>query len=143
CPLNVVILSHNNEREFARHLVMQEYAQKIDAWIKSVDRGFYDVPYTCRKGTHQVWAKFNPDFFIKIGKDILVVEIKSDEDITEENKAKLKYAIQHFNELNKKQKKFKYHFKFLSPQDFPQFFEAIKKGDYSKYTSNLEAELRG
>lgn len=141
CPLNVVILSHNNEREFARHLAMPEYAQKIDAWIKSVDRGFYDIPYTYRKGTHQVWAKFNPDFFIRIGKDILVVEIKSDEDITEENKAKLKYAKIHFEELNKKQKKFKYYFKFLSPQDFPQFFEAIKSGNYAKYKSNLEAEL--
>ncbi len=151
CPLNVVILSHNNEREFARYLAMQEYAQKIDAWIKSVDRGFYDVPYTYRVGSpsslargsgHQKWAKFNPDFFIKIGEDILVVEIKSDEDITEENKAKLKYARIHFEELNKKQEKFKYYFKFLSPQDFPQFFEAIKPGNYAKYTSNLEAEFK-
>ena len=72
-----------------------------------------------------------------------MVEIKSDEDITEENRAKLKYADQHFNELNRKQKKFKYYFKFLSPQDFPLFFEAIKKGTCAKYTSNLEAELRG
>jgi type III restriction enzyme len=152
CPLNVVILSHNNEREFARYLATPEYAQKIDAWIKSVDRGFYDVPYTYRVGSpsslargggHQKWAKFNPDFFIKIGKDIFVVEIKSDEDVTEENRAKLKYAAQHFNELNRKQKKFKYHFKFLSPQDFQLFFEAIKKGTCAKYTSNLEAELRG
>lgn len=152
CPLNVVILSHNNEKEFARFLVMQEYTKKIDAWVKSVDRGFYDVPYTFRFGSpsslargggHQKWAKFNPDFFVKIGKDILVVEIKSDEDITEENKAKLKHAELHFNELNKKQKKFKYYFKFLSPQDFTQFFEAIKSGNYSKYVSNLEAELKG
>ena len=152
CPLNAVILSHNNEREFARYLAIPEYAQKIDMWLKSVDRGFYDVPYTYRVGSpsslargggHQKCAKFNPDFFIKIGKNILVVEIKSDEDITEENKAKLKYARIHFEELNKKQKKFKYYFKFLSPQDFPQFFEAIKTGNYAKYTSNLEAELKG
>ncbi|MEM4335416.1 MAG: hypothetical protein QXY61_00245 [Candidatus Anstonellales archaeon] len=71
------------------------------------------------------------------------MEIKSNEDITEENKAKLKYARIHFEELNKKQKKFKYYFKFLSPQDFPQFFEAIRSGNYTKYTSNLEAELKG
>ena len=152
CPLNIVILSHNNEREFARSLVKQEYAQKIDAWIKSVDKGFYHIPYSYRAGSpsslargggHQKWGEFNPDFFIKIGKDILVVEIKSDEDITEENKAKLKYARMHFEELNKKQKKFKYYFKFLSPQDFAQFFEAIKAGNYATYTSNLEAELKG
>ena len=150
CPLNVVILSHNNEREFARYLLMQEYAQQIDAWVKSVDRGFYDVPYTYRVGSpsslargggHQKWAKFNPDFFVKIGRDILVVEIKSDEDITEENRAKLKYAKMHLGELNKKQKKLRFYFKFLSPQDFPQFFEALKNCNYAKYVSNLEAEL--
>ena len=151
CPLNVVILSHNNEREFARYLLIQEYAQCFDAWVKSVDRAFYDIPYSFRsgsksksekRGSHQKWAKFNPDFFIKIGKNILVVEIKADDDITEINRAKLKYAEQHFLELNKKQNKFAYYFKFLSPQDFPQFFEAIKKGKYKNYRSNLEAELK-
>jgi hypothetical protein len=55
----------------------------------------------------------------------------------------LKYAKIHFEELNKKQNRFKYYFKFLSPQDFPQFFEAIKAGNYAKYTNNLEAELKG
>ena len=95
-----------------------------------------------KKPLYEYLAKFNPDFFIKIGKDVLVVEIKSDEDITEINKAKLKYAEEHFRELNKAQNKFKYYFKFLSPQDFPQFFEAIKKKEYAKYTSNLMAELK-
>lgn len=52
----------------------------------------------------------------------MVVEIKSDEAIAEGNKAKLKYARIHFEELNKKQKKLKYYSKFLSPQDFLQFF---------------------
>lgn len=151
CPLNLVILSHNNEREFARHLIIKEYSQGFGAWIKSVDRAFYDIPYSFRAGSksslergggHQKWAKFNPDFFIKIDNEILVVEIKSDEDINEINKAKLKYAEEHFKELNKAQSKFKYYFKFLSPQDFAQFFEALKKKEYAKYTSNLMAELK-
>jgi len=55
----------------------------------------------------------------------------------------LKYARKHFEELNRKQKKFKYYFKFLSPNDFSQFFEAIKVGNYAEYTSDLEAELKG
>lgn len=152
CPLNIVILSHNNEREFGRYLTMPAYANKMDAWIKSVDRGFYDIPYSYRKGrksksegrgSHQKWANFNPDIFLRIGKDILVVEIKSDEDITEVNNAKLKYAEKHFEELNKKQSKQKYYFKFLSPQDYPQFFEALLKGKYKNYVSNLMAELKG
>jgi type III restriction enzyme len=141
CPLNIVILSFANEREFGKYLALPEYAQKIDAWIKSVDKGFYEIPYTFRKGTHQIWAKFNPDFFIKIGSNIIVVEIKSDEDITELNKAKLKYAKAHFKEINGKQKNDKYYFNFLSPLDFSQFFEALKTNTYHKYISNLEAEL--
>ncbi|MEM4703413.1 MAG: hypothetical protein QXP53_02955 [Candidatus Pacearchaeota archaeon] len=56
--------------------------------------------------------------------------------------AKKDYSNWTKEELNKKQKKFKYYFKFLSPQDFPQFFEAIKSRNYAKYTSNLEAELK-
>jgi len=150
CPLNVVILSHNNEKEFAKYLIEKEYAEKIDAWIKSVDKGFYTVPYSFRsglesslerRGGHQKWASFNPDFFIKIEKDILVVEIKSDEDITEVNKGKLRWAKRHFEELNKKQKRQNYHFYFLSPTDFSTFFEKVIKNKQFSYTSNLEAEL--
>ena len=151
CPLNITILSHGNEREFTRYLVDKEYAEEIDAWIKSVDKGFYKIPYIFRAGSaasiakgggHQKQTNLNPDFFIKIGNDILVVEIKGDEDITEVNKGKLRYAIRHFDELNRKQNKYKYFFKFLSPQDFSPFFESIKKGTYEHYVSNLEAELK-
>lgn len=151
CPLNVVILSHGNERDFAKRLVEKEVATKVDAWVKSVDRGFYSIPYSYRAGSpisiargggHQKEARFNPDFFIKIGKDILVVEIKGDEDITEINKGKLKYAKKHFQEINKKQRKFRYYFKFLSPEDYTPFFDSIKASTYKDYVSNLEAELR-
>ena len=141
CPLNLVILSHSNEREFAKYLTDKDYVSHIDAWIKSVDRGFYSIPYSYRKGTHQKEAKFNPDFFIKIGKDILVIEIKGDEDITAINKAKLRYAKRHFEEVNKKQNELTYYFKFLSPTDYSKFFEFLKKGIYQAYVSNLEAEL--
>jgi type III restriction enzyme len=150
CPLNMVILSHSNEREFAKYLVSKDFAKYVDAWIKSVDKGFYAVPYSFRVGSpsslaigggHQKEATFNPDFFVKVGKDILVVEIKSDEDASEVNKAKLKYAKRHFDELNRKQKKYRYHFKFLSPEDFAQFFEALKNKKYADYVTNLEAEL--
>ena len=142
CPLNVVILSHKNEREFAKYLIRKEYATVIDSWIKSVDRGFYAIPYLFRKGGRR-WkeASFNPDLFVKIGKTILVVEIKGDEDITEVNKGKLLHAKRHFEELNKKQGDLEYYFKFLSPTDYSTFFESVKKGTYKHYVSNLEAEL--
>lgn len=154
CPLNVVILSHSNERDFASYLVMPEYAEHIDAWIKNVDKGSeknsYRIPYSyryaspgvlARGGGHQKEAYFYPDFIIKVRDDILVTEIKSDEDITEINRAKLKYARRHFKELNQKQNKYTYYFKFLSRQDFSQFLESIKNGKYQGYVSNLEAEL--
>lgn len=141
CPLNLVILSYGNEKEFAKYLIDKEYANYIDAWIKSVDKGFYSIPYTYRKGTHTKEASFNPDFFIKIGKDILVTEIKGDEDINEMNRGKLRSAERHFKEINKKQNQLKYYFKFLSPTDYYPFFESIKNGSYPSYISNLEAEL--
>lgn len=150
CPLNLVILSYGNEKDFARYLITDEYAKNIDIWIKSVDKGFYAVPYTFRAGSesslerrggHQKWSSFNPDFFIKIEKNILVVEIKSDEDITEVNRGKLKWAKRHFEELNKKQKKQNYYFYFLSPTDFSTFFDKVIKQKRFDYISNLEAEL--
>ena len=141
CPLNIVILSHNNEKEFARYLIREEYAKEIDSWIKSVDKGFYTVYYGYRYGTHQKEGSFNPDFFIKIGKNILVIEIKSDQDITEVNKGKLRWANKHFEHLNKKQKKQVYHFYFLSQKDYPIFFEKVIKNKQFDYISNLEAEL--
>jgi type III restriction enzyme len=141
CPLNVVILSYSNEIEFGKYLVDDKVAKHLDAWIKNVDRGFYPIPYSYRKGTHQKWANFNPDFFIKKGKDIIVIEIKSDEDISDVNKAKLKYARRHFEELNKINKSQHYTFKFLSKQDFSRFFETLEDGTYRDYVSNLEAEL--
>ena len=143
CPLNTVILSHSNEISFAEKLVDKRYAAKIDAWIKSADRAFYDVSYNYRKGNHQKESKFNPDFFIKIGNDILVVEIKSDEDISDVNKAKMKFAKTHFEELNKKRLNQKYYFKFLTPKNYPDFFNSIVNKSYDKIVTDLDAELLG
>jgi type III restriction enzyme len=143
-------LSYNNEKEFAKYLQKEEYIKEIDLWIKSVDQGFYSISYSFRAGSkssleknggHQKWASFNPDFFIKINKHILVIEIKSDEDVTEVNRGKLKWAKKHFEEINQKQKSQVYHFYFLSPADFSPFFSKVIKNKDFDYISNLEAEL--
>lgn len=141
CPLNTVILSHSNEIDFAKFLVDKRYTKKIDAWIKSADRAFYDIPYSYRKGNHQKEAKFNPDFFIKIGNDILVIEIKSDEDVNDINKAKMKFAKAHFNELNNKKLKQRYYFKFLTPKNYSVFFDSIENDTYREFVTDLDAEL--
>ena len=140
-PLNIVLASHKPERDFIKRLISEENAQKIDAWIKSLDVGFYSVEYSWRKGEHPKQSSFNPDFFIKIGRDILVVEIKADTDISIENKAKLKYARQHFNRLNKLQFEYRYYFKFLSPSSYDLFFQELREGKYKAFRSKIEAEI--
>ena len=64
-PLNIVFASYKPERDFIKRLVSEENAKKIDAWIKSLDVGFYSVKYSWRKGEHPKQGSFNPDFFIK------------------------------------------------------------------------------
>jgi len=140
-PLNTVFASYKPERDFIKRLVREENAKKIDAWIKSPDVGFYSLEYSWQKGTHPKQGSFNPDFFIKIGNDILVVEIKADEDISSENRAKLKYAREHFNRVNNLQSEYRYYFKFLSPQSYDLFFQYLREGQFCDFKSEIEANL--
>lgn len=140
-PLNVIFGSSKPERKFIQGLTANETARAIDAWIKSLDVGFYSIEYSWRKGEHPKQGSFNPDFFIKIGGNIIVVEIKMDDDISDENRAKLRYAKEHFVRLNDLQEKQRYYFKFLSPGSFDLFFEALRKGAYKDFISELEANL--
>jgi len=140
-PVNITFAAQKPERDFIKGLIEGENAKVIDSWIKSRDVGFYSIEYSWRKGEHPKRGSFNPDFFIKIGKDILVIEIKQDGAVTAENKAKLKYAKEHFKRVNKLQNKQKYYFKFLSPESYDQFFSCLKKGKYKDFKSKLEADL--
>lgn len=141
-PLNTVFASYKPERDFIRKLVNAENAKIIDAWIKSLDTGFYGIEYSWRKGEHPKQGSFNPDFFIKVNtNDILVVEIKEDGDISPENKAKLKYAREHFDRVNHLQSEHRYYFKFLSPQSYDIFFQKLREGEYQEFKSSLEADL--
>jgi len=140
-PLNITFAAQEPERKFIKRLIENENAKVIDAWIKSRDVGFYSVEYSWRKGEHPKQGSFNPDFFIKIGNDILIVEIKEDKAITDENRAKLKYAREHFERVNRLQNKRKYYFKFLSPESYDQFFNSLRKGSYKTFRSKLEANL--
>ena len=150
-PVNLVFTNKDPERKFVEQLCKKDVAEKLSRWIKSRDRGFYSIEYTWKKGKHQKPnSKFNPDFFIKIEKDdyeyFIVVEIKSDGDDSDENKAKYRYAIEHFNRLNKileeQGTKQKYFFHFLSPNSYTEFFEYLKdgrlvKGEFKSEIENL------
>jgi type III restriction enzyme len=142
-PLNVALASYEPERKFMRGLTSEQTAKAIDAWIKSLDVGFYSIEYSWRKGEHPKQGSFNPDFFIKKGNDIIVVEIKMDNDVSDENRAKLRYAKEHFEKVNDLQKEQRYYFKFLSPESFDLFFKALSDGTYKDFKSELEAKLEG
>ena len=134
---------------FVEYLCKEEVATKIESWIKSRDRGFYSIEYSQRKANHQKIGNFNPDFIIKINKDdveyFIVVEIKADKDDCDENKAKYKYAKEHFERLNKKleEKKIrqKYIFHFLSPNGYATFFDYLKKETLLEGQEKFRCEL--
>ena len=143
-PLNIVLADHKPERDFVRQLLKPENAQAIDAWIKSTDRDFYPIEYAWRKGEHPKRGYFNPDFFIKKGADILVIEIKGDEEIDDprdENKGKYRYACQHFETLNQQQSESRYFFHFLTPRDYDTFFKFVREGTYAAFVSSLDVLL--
>jgi type III restriction enzyme len=151
-PLDIVFTRSEPERKFVDLLCKKENAEKIDSWIKSRDLGFYSIEYSWRKGEHpQKNQQFNPDFFVEIhhgGIDyILVVEVKSDGDDSDENKAKLRWTRQHFSDLNKELGalgiKQKYIPHFLSPCSYAEFFQYLRDGRLIKgvFRSELEDRL--
>ncbi len=149
-PVNIVITNAEPERKFVEYLCRKDIAASIDGWLKSRDRGFYGIEYSWRKGEHQKPNRvFNPDFFIKISKNdleyFLVTEIKSDQDDSEENKAKYRYAVEHFARLNLLLETLgvnqKYIFHFLSPNGYTQFFEYLKKGVLLEGQDKFRCEL--
>ena len=66
-----------------------------------------------------------------------IIEIKSDDDVSDENKAKLRYGVQHFKDLNKELEKLKidekYHFHFFSPNSYDVFFDHLRNGKLIPY----------
>lgn len=145
-PLNVVLTNHKPERLFVRELIKAENSKVIDTWIKSTDQEFYSIEYAWRKGEHPKRGKFNPDFFLKVGKQLLVVEIKDDEEASqpsEENIAKYKAAKEHFEIVNQNQNQVKYRFNFLTPQGYDLYFDKLRQCNNNDFlfTSELDAVL--
>lgn len=144
-PLDVVIVTHTPERAFLQELVNRGEACGVDAWVKSPDKGFYAVPYTVTVSKVTKNLTFNPDWFLRIGDDILVIETKMDGDTSEENKAKLRAATDYFGKLNAKRsadgKLGTYHFYLLTPADYKAFFDAVCAGACAEFVSTLQAQL--
>lgn len=148
-PLNAAIADYENERRFLGMLTSPDNAAHYDAWIKSTSTGFYEIDYAWKKGNAPKRGKFNPDFFIKVGNTILVIEIKGNEELqepSEENRKKNEYAITHFERVNENLKKqdnpLSYHFHFLTPSSFNAFFQELRDGRIRDYRSELDVRLR-
>ena len=145
-PLNTVIATSEPEYNFLkRYLFKNENAQKIQAWIKSRDTGFYSIEYSYKLNSHTKVSTFNPDFIIKLDKtdDVYVfIEIKDDGDNSPENKGKNKAAKEHLNLLNRKLKdegvNEKYLFHFLSPNDYEIFFQYLRDDKLESFVSGLD-----
>lgn len=154
-PVTTVLTSSKPERKFVELLCKRENAQLITSWIKSRDRNFYEIEYSCKYGSADSKSrkyyhnKFNPDFFLKVEKDgityYIVIEIKDDGDNCEENKAKNKYAIQHFEELNGRMNdsgiKEQYIFHFLSPNGYDAFFDHLRDGSVLEGQAKFKCQL--
>ena len=143
-PVSLVLTNKAPEEKFVDLLVSPKLSGKVDAWIKSRDVGFYSIEYSWRKGEHPTYNNFNPDFFLKIGDNIVVIEVKSDGDDSEENRAKYQWAREYFADLNDELKKAKiqqrYFFHFLSPNSYTEFVEYFCDNRVfdKKFRSDLE-----
>ena len=69
------------------------------------------------------------------------MEIKADADVSDENRAKLRYATEHFDRVNSLQSEHRYHFNLLSPCSYDLFFQSLREGQYYGFKSEIEAKL--
>lgn len=148
-PLNMIFVSYNPEYRFVKSVFNN--INLFDSFIKSPNKGFYYFPYSYKPteegSSHVQRENFNPDFFFKLKdkKEVLIVEIKSDCDSSQKNKAKYRDGKKHFKELNQKLEEqkinWKYFFYFLSPEDIIEFFQALRECRYYNWKSSLMQEL--
>ena len=150
-PQRALFTTGDPETNFVKRLIKDNVSKVIDSFIKSTDTNFYHFDYTWKKGTHQQYGSFNPDFFIKKGDQIIVVEIKDDMQIINpelENVGKYKAAQRHFDIINKHLadagEDTIYKFTFLTPKNYQVFFSNLEDADPSKimnFNSELDVKL--
>lgn len=144
-----IVTTGDPEKEFLTALTTDvELINSIDSFIKSDDMNFYSIDYSWKKGTHTKNGQFNPDWFIKQGDNIIVVEVKDDSQLSDpdvENIGKNKAATKHFELLNEYSKNnnslTRYIFTFLTPKDFDIFFNRLIEKDVMKFKSRLDVKL--
>lgn len=144
-----IVTTGDPEKEFLTALTTDvELINSIDSFIKSDDMSFYSIDYSWKKGTHTKNGQFNPDWFIKQGDNIIVVEVKDDSQLSDpdvENIGKNKAATKRFELLNEYSKNnnslTRYIFTFLTPKDFDIFFKRLIEKDVMNFKSRLDVKL--
>lgn len=147
-PCNMAIADATPERKFIRQLCEQENAVALDAWLKNAPQRYYAIEYAWKKGEHPKRGEFSPDFFIKKGDIIHVVEIKDDSEIADpsvENHKKFEYAEAHFerlnNWLNDAGISTRYQHNWLSPKSYNRFFQLVREDKAMGFRSELDVVL--
>jgi type III restriction enzyme len=147
-PANLVIADATPERKFVRELCNRNNASKVDAWLKNTPMGFYSIEYAWKKGEHPKRGEFSPDFFIKQGDRIFVVEIKDDSEIEEpspENIMKYEYSRIHFSRLNDwlgiEGIQVRYQFNMITPRNFNPFFQKLRENELFGFRSELDVVM--
>jgi type III restriction enzyme len=147
-PANLVITDARPERQFVKKLVSRENALKLDAWLKNTPVGFYTIEYAWKKSNKPKRGEFSPDFFIKKGEHIFVIELKGDEEIADpspDNIKKHEYATAHFERLNswlvKEKIQVHYQFNMISPRSYNIFFQKLRDGDLTGFRSELDVAM--
>jgi type III restriction enzyme len=125
-------------------------AELFDAFVKMPNQGGYFLPYSYKPAktgkTHTANENFNPDYFISVHNsyDLLVVEVKAEGDDSNRNRAKCRDGLRHFETLNARlaelSQPWRYHFYFLSSDDYTSFFTNIRVKNFA-WKSGLMQEL--
>lgn len=146
--LNLVIAEATPEKKFVRGLCERKNALALDAWMKNTSQRFYAIEYAWKKGTYAKRGDFSPDFFIKVSNLIFVIEIKGDEELDDpsvENRKKYEYAARHFEALNvwlaSSESSARYQLNFVTPKDYPKFFQQLREGNLWGFKSQLDIVL--
>ena len=147
-PCNLVIADSTPERRIVRQLCERQNAVSVDAWIKNSPQRYYSIEYAWKKGEHPKRGEFSPDFFVKAGDLIFVLEIKDDSEISEpsvENLKKYEYAQAHFGRLNtwleEAGVRTRYQHNWLSPRSYNLFFQSLRGGTAEGFRSELDVAL--
>ena len=147
-PCNLTIADWTPERKFIRLLCERENSQSVEGWIKNSSQKFYTIEYAWKKGDHPKRGEFSPDFILKKGSAIYIIEIKDDSEIDDpsiENQKKYEFTKNHFDRLNKWLEKEgiedTYYFNFLTPKSFNKFFIQLRKDEAKDFRSDLDVVL--